>query len=217
MYDKIFLSKKNISNLNEHILTDILKLDNISYDQKKYYVKILINNMKKVFSKLKKQKLEKMDQNGLQKVLKKFNDMSIKFTVNEIYKSRNSNTNYQQNNTYQQNTNYQQNKFNPNFNPNNFNERPSFDMSNRNTNINQMNINRGQELNNDNNIRFMDRPNFTDNARNNVQENFRNNFSNNDIRMGNLNQKNDHESIDSKLASLRTIFLPITLNFISGS
>merc|ERR1711991_374474 len=104
MSDNIFLSRENIATLNSY-LTKSLNSQNDSRENKKKYVKILISNMRKVYSKLKKDKLENMNNESLQKVLKKFNTMAFQYTLNEINNQSNTQENF--NNQRNQNSNQQ--------------------------------------------------------------------------------------------------------------
>ena len=98
--EKKFINKSNLSSLNKYVCKE-LNLYNNPKNEKKKILNLILGNMKKVYNKLDKNKI---NTNNYGKVLEIFNKYSLQNTINEIRdnnsKSTSKNTKTENNNSY---------------------------------------------------------------------------------------------------------------------
>jgi hypothetical protein len=81
----IFFGKENIKKLNDNIIQN-LNLQNLSNDQKRYVVELLINNMKLLWQKI---DISKINNSNISTILTQFNTYAFNNTIKELKQKMN--------------------------------------------------------------------------------------------------------------------------------
>ena len=87
-YKNIFLSRKNLLQINNNLFNE-LNIKNITHDDKKKYITILFNNMSESYNKL---KLNSINKTNLDFVKNQYNNIVLKTTISDINNLQNNNS-----------------------------------------------------------------------------------------------------------------------------
>ena len=98
-YKEIFLSRKNLLNLNS-ILINKLNVSNLSHDDKTNFINVLFNNMQDSYNKL---KFNSINDNNLNYVKTQYNNIVINTSIQDLQQSNSQQPNSQQPNLLQPN------------------------------------------------------------------------------------------------------------------